>query len=1697
LQVEELRRAEKARKAENARQAKAAQKAEAEEARNAQAEVERLAVKAAAEAKAAEEIRAAEEVFARVKAAQEADALRQLEESRAREAALATAGEQKRKIAEGKARAKELKEAEALLVAEEARLAAETKAAKEAELVKEARRAEIARKVELARAAKADEERVAEEVRVAEEARKAWKQENARKLDEAREAEEARLAVGARVKEEERLTELAAAEARAAEEIRKTNAAKAAAEEARLQAQKDRLRAEERQRQQEEASAATVLAAKAEEESIGAEARARVMARFDEKAQMGEESRLAQLKAESDRKAEQLRQDEAASVDAKAAAEAKVVADIKAAENVKAAADAKSVAEAKAAVEVTAAADAAKVEYQADQMRSSQARLQATVSIKLAADITDPPASPVHSYVTRDVIPATPMQMHANQLGIAPSSSLRKPTTSRIESMDGGIGGEGPIRRREQRSVPVPASLVLGSPLPRHLSSRGVVRTATATISSSIADFVSPVGAAHLPVAEVNAAFTPTPKERASYQQKHEDTASEVDTFVVPSVRRQPTSPTAGAYEDPAKQLRQPAIANLSSSQRNNDELSRKHVTPSKKGLYPWGGHDVSSRIAAILDNESGNISSVTASPDQAREMSEPTHRDIVRAPPGPHQREMQALLVMNMKLNDVVQQQEELRLQESQDFLYAMNAVEQELRDACDKNRSTESAIDGLKQQMTALQEEVVEHQLREAEQRARADTAEEKILTITEYTREIETKVQAAHSTAATNKTVTKSKGSKPASGQPDGTGTIAGGTINKSLLERYQAVIDLDAVKEEQLLRMTFDRDAAHQTLAQLQAEAEELAREHRKVVSDMEDKLAASVKESEKIHIDYESGLSRQHDEYKRTLIDLTKEKTRAQDALAKSEADNFTMNIALEKLIKSSQLNTATISSLQAKNTDQGLLLQTQRMELDVVAQNEAQRKAVRKRANDTEAALASLLVQQNRLERENESLREQLADLATTELNLRLPLEDKIVTLTERLTESEEASSAAKTHVTKLSAMLAVARTQAKDAQADLEFGTKIWEKEVAASQNELVSLQTAAREDHEALSSKLSAKTIDLQAQTRLVSELRISVMHLEERSKDAEDAAERAQYALTSDTATLQDALDASRARIATLKTQLKETEEAVQVTTTKLKTLEMRYMEQEEMVHMCEKNVSEKGAKLAAALATLERQRERAIDADAQKEKAFSALSVLEVRLNSCLAKLELAVSRADKAQAEGDELAKRLVETEGRLELMSTTVTRQERDVGYLTRGNDDLKDKLSATESKLRNLQRSEEAGAELRLVHEESNIELKAWKKRHEDLMETLRLSRNAEAERCLELRRALRIIGVTHSETANEMKTVDSSAVSAFLNEEEEVARVAKDWAVRQAGLAQELCDALKRLRSEFVQALESFTIARLENTFDDADEEELRMNAQVQLLQAAFNNNSVGEAGVASDSLNILLDVLMGNMRKVQQYENDRYQRLGRRGIFTAANQGEKFLEEVAELEARIAELEETLAARERTHKDNLEILATTETEKAQTYEQHVTAESNRRAKAAEDAANEANAERQLLTALLEESKSSQEILLGTMQTQQKEIEMLRADICRAVDQNGLLQQKVTQSERSYDQALEQLERAQLKSSQETRKRLDVERTLRRLTTTGYGATTGAGIGSFLQGGYEQHPEEKPYTPTDYHRNVTRGFK
>ena len=122
----------------------------------------------------------------------------------------------------------------------------------------------------------------------------------------------------------------------------------------------------------------------------------------------------------------------------------------------------------------------------------------------------------------------------------------------------------------------------------------------------------------------------------------------------------------------------------------------------------------------------------------------------------------------MNMKLNDALQQQEELRLQESQDFLYAMNAVEQELHDACDKNIFAERTVGELKQQLIILQEKLTEHQVRKDEHDTKADAMEDKLRTLTEYTRELEYKLQLVPSTSVTSRTKGKGKADKPALGQ-----------------------------------------------------------------------------------------------------------------------------------------------------------------------------------------------------------------------------------------------------------------------------------------------------------------------------------------------------------------------------------------------------------------------------------------------------------------------------------------------------------------------------------------------------------------------------------------------------------------------------------------------------------------------------------------------------------------------------------------------------------------------------------------------------------------------------------------------------------------------------------------------------------------------------------------------------------------
>ena len=215
-----------------------------------------------------------------------------------------------------------------------------------------------------------------------------------------------------------------------------------------------------------------------------------------------------------------------------------------------------------------------------------------------------------------------------------------------------------------------------------------------------------------------------------------------------------------------------------------------------------------------------------------------------------------------------------------------------------------------------------------------------------------------------------------------------------------------------------------------------------------------------------------------------------------------------------------------------------------------------------------------------------------------------------------------------------------------------------------------------------------------------------------------------------------------------------------------------------------------------------------------------------------------------------------------------------------------------------------------------------------------------------------------------------------------------------------------------------------------------------------------------------------NLLLVTLRKNMETVRAMEKQRYSRLSQRQEEVSANLKRKE-EGIMANEASIREIQASydsllLTKEEIEHRANARYLSITK----ELNEQKISHESSKREyhvslsglQAAQDE-HCARQERQFFERMELEVQRMQTIqdkfetfqkeniiLKETASHQRKEIDLLRTDLCRSVEKLTVVEGELSDSQRNYELSLGRLERAQLKSTKEAKKRHEIERTMRR---------------------------------------------
>jgi hypothetical protein len=469
------------------------------------------------------------------------------------------------------------------------------------------------------------------------------------------------------------------------------------------------------------------------------------------------------------------------------------------------------------------------------------------------------------------------------------------------------------------------------------------------------------------------------------------------------------------------------------------------------------------------------------------------------------------------------------------------------------------------------------------------------------------------------------------------------------------------------------------------------------------------------------------------------------------------------------------------------------------------------------------------------------------------------------------------------------------------------------------------------------------------------------------------------------------------------------------------------------------------------LQAAVDTLKVQRQLTADAEKHKSEISSKLTEELCRENAVA--LEAADSRATKAELECNELASRLVRAEEEVQAWQSKLSaavRENEDTAQLL---DSLRFKMISYEERLRVSIPAAEASAHLQRERVDMCAQISSWQEKHTKATETIHMLRTQGVEDFIKLRHGLEMLTSTSNSRDMCVPFVDAHTGN--------------------ASIVRELCRVIANVRQMCARAVDSIALPRASNliTDDTTSESTHRLLAEARLVFSAArsshqdarlgierekethsvanssNGKQVGREAEVGKGVQALLESLVANLQVVHQYELERNERV-------SSSVQERDVAHREELQ----ELRQRLAWQERTSRENLETLAASESIKLDANKQAIMAEAHRLTASYEDAVKASAAELQCANDKLYENEKSLEAVRETAQKQQLEIDMLRADVCRAVELHTAVQDRLAECEQCYNEALSSLERTQLKASQEARKRHDLERTVRRLNVGSY---------------------------------------
>jgi hypothetical protein len=1290
-----------------------------------------------------------------------------------------------------------------------------------------------------------------------------------------------------------------------------------------------------------------------------------------------------------------------------------------------------------------------------------------------------------------------------------------------------GIGGEIPARRRE---LPVTAastevSLATVASLPTN-------QTMSNTVPVS---FYDPQHETHiipsnidtnLPADGVGGMFTPTPKHRPTNVLESEkdtffqSTSGVNESLILPSVSRSQyvlSSPEdadksnghAGPGGGGGLRLGQPVMAGLSPTERAQDDENRRHH--SKK----WGGHDAGARIASVLDN----LGSPKTLPVNG---------------PGPSYRELQALLLLNDQLNDALQQQEQLRLTESHDYLYAMRNLQNDLQEAVEQREKAVQDANSMKNTVdtiTELQEKL-------HKQCENTVIAEDRVRKLTEYITELETS--------------NKVSGNKPENVDDDMTVStpVVVSQLSNGLKQQIQQSLSQLMVAENRITEISNEMEVVNGLYHELQAREKEqsiiIEKEKEQI---LEHKFAYENLLIDKIALeqyleDRILEITRLQQVAKESHDDHMHERKQLTVALTKAEGERNTLKAAADQLMHTGQLNEQTITLLTETKSE--LIAKLKQRDEEILHNQGINEKLElnRNRALHAETELASCKIQLSSYECENNNLLNSLKSLEdkynihqekTNKMNQELILEkenneikykNQFNTLANELNLNETLLKTANMKIIALEKGAEESAASSSETASTLASTRKRLESELKGAYDEIKELKAmhtktqrelrelndknqfleydhsntvadleASKEICKEFSIKYNKKVEELQSLSSIVADNQSTISNLERIIADSNDENDKLNQKLQIDTTTLQNSLTTLQRRYHTLKeedqslkvinTSVKEDNSRlineVQVLNDKLEITHNTQIDMDKQLNHVKKRLEdalsdrknsdlllsgaqktsnelhEKSLKLSASLATLELLREKEKVSKEHLEKSKSKNDLLENRLASAQSKLDSTSKRLSATEAECHQLSLRLVTAQEETQDAQSTLLSEQRKMDQNIRDANTKADlnvrllqshrnELIACNEKMKNMIAKTDMIDQIQSIEESYVNQIHEWQNKYENIVQELKDEHERASERCIdliEIQKALVVIPSTITRNEN--------------------------WNTVEIKLIKNIRKTVEDIHKKMCTVLDSFECKKFDGDEEDQIEMTHRLNTEKKLIKVKKDR---------IDSFDIIINDIITNKEILYEYEVGRNKRLQKSTEITETMYSdidqlrndleyttdqvislnidkENLIEKNKDIMIELNSLKQDIMNQDQKYRENVETMVLSEQNYQLNFKKALSDEVEKATLSYKETASKMQDSYHVLQHKLEISHAEYIAMEEVTKRQTEEIEMLRRDICNAVDQHNVIQSNLVDRERSNDIILAQLETAQLKASQEARKRHDIERTLRRVNT------------------------------------------